>query len=118
MIGGRTPAPLGLQVESGTKAGRVRLEINWDPVEAQCQSGFSGPVTPVDGGGCSSCSSSGGGGTWGRSSAPKKEELVGGKREKRAGPGGPAPRCRRTGWWRGEVLAAWSNPPPPRPVPL
>lgn len=30
MIGGRTPAPLGLQVESGTKAGRVRLEINWD----------------------------------------------------------------------------------------
>ena len=75
MTGVRISAPLGFQVEGETKAGRLRLEINWDRLRPSDQVASLGPVTPVDGGGCStSCSSSGGGGTWGRSSGPPKKD--------------------------------------------
>ena len=115
MTGVRISAPLGFQVEGETKAGRLRLEINWDRLRPSDQVASLGPVTPVDGGGCStSCSSSGGGGTWGRSSGPpKKEELVGGKKKGRTwGPSSTLQKERAGGEERYWLHGATPRPPP------
>ena len=121
MIGVRIPAPLGFQVEGETKAGRVRLEINWDRLRPGDQVASLGPVTPVDGGGCStSGSSSGGSGTWGRSSGPpKKEELVGGKKKGRTwGPSSTLQKERAGGEERYRPHGAPPHAPRLSPRPL